>query len=447
MENNIFSTMENQLPPQDVDVEAVVLGGILLDPNALGRVNNILSLETFYLKSHQTIYSGMLQLEQQGKPIDLLTIVSWLKDNECLDKIGGRNKLASLVEQTVSAVNIDVFAEMLVDKYQRRLLIDAANRIKEAAYDTSKEFSDVMQVAEEKVFGISQQREDQGLTHIKNTLTSSFIDIESKSQGLSSPAIATGFYDFDGMINAGFQRSDLIIVAGRPAMGKSAFVINIARNIAQQGLPVAVFSLEMSKEQVVTRMLASESGIESSFLKSGRISQNQWEDLARGVSTLQQIPIHIDDTVNITTAEMRSKLRRLQLECEIPLGLVVVDYLQLMEGGGDNRVQEISKITRGLKVLARELNVPVIALSQLSRAVEARTNKRPMLSDLKESGSIEQDADMVVMLYRDEYYNPDSAERAIAEIIIAKHRHGATGVSKLLFDAQFTQFKNLTTKK
>ena len=242
----------------------------------------------------------------------------------------------------------------------------------------------------------------------------------------------------------GFQRSDLVIVAGRPSMGKTAFCLNLAHNITTSyKLPVAFFSLEMSKEQIVQRLLAAEAGIESGYLRSGRISQSQWEPLSKAIGVLSEMPIYIDDTPNITLTEMRSQARRLQAEIKTELGLIIIDYLQLMEGTGDNRVQELSIITRSLKSLARELSVPVIALSQLSRGVESRTNKRPMLSDLRESGSIEQDADLVIMLYRDDYYNSDSPDRGIAEVIIAKHRNGPTGTTRLLFDSQYTRFKNL----
>jgi replicative DNA helicase len=440
---NIFANTIDRLPPQNIEAEEAILGGILLDPSAISRVSNVLVADAFYIAAHRHIYYGLLQLERQGKPTDLLAITAWLGDNDLLTKIGGKNKLVALVVGTVSAVNIDALANLVIEKYQRRLLIKASNEISQLAYDASVEVAEVVSKAEEKVFNIVQQKDEQGLVHIRDTLTNSFIDIESRSQGLIEPAIASGLYDFDNVINGGFQRSDLIIVAGRPAMGKSAFAINIAKNIASTGYAVAVFSLEMSKEQLGLRLLAAESRIQSSFLKSGKISQAQWEDLTKGISALQDLSIYIDDTANITISEMRSKLRRLQAESPTGIGIVVVDYLQLMEGGGENRVQEISKITRGLKNLARELNVPIMALSQLNRGVESRTNKRPMLSDLKESGSIEQDADLVVMLYRDEYYNPDSPERAIAEAIVVKHRHGATGTTRLLFDAEFTQFKNL----
>lgn len=992
----------DKLPPQNLEVEEAVLGGILLDPEAIGRINDRLVTEAFYLSAHRDIYQAALRLHGQGKPTDFLNIVSWLNDNDLLNRVGGRNKLVSLLERTVSAVNIDALAQVVMDKYQRRKLIKAGNEIVQLGYETETELTQVLDKAEQKVFGIAQERSQSGLVHIGDSLISNFSDIEQRNQGIALPGISCGFYDLDALVNGGFQRSDMIIVAGRPAMGKcvafdteilladgsistieaiyknrqvqllslgndwrfyqtqpsayvddgikpvfrvttrlgkyvettithpyltvngwrklselkvgdkiavprklevfgteimrdseikilayligdgclthispqftnknlllqedfsqavtnfvnsnsltlwlrqlgiwgkdahaktipevifkltrsqialflnrlfatdgwasvlktgqvqlgygtvseklarqiqhlllrfgiiatlkersvkykdtrrkawqlditdaysiknfvseigifgkekaisqveltlegrlyqtnydtipveiweqlaeakgneswsilarragikaysnlhvgkrtlsrerlwilasalenlplqqladsdiywdkivsiepmgdkqvydltipnthnfiandicvhnTSFAINIAHYIAgSMRMPVAIFSLEMSKEQLALRMLSSEARIESTYLRSGRISQNQWEDLTRGISTLQDMPIYIDDTPNITIGEMRSQARRLQAEKGVDLGLVLIDYLQLMEGGGDNRVQELSKITRQIKGLARELNVPVLALSQLSRGVESRTNKRPMLSDLRESGcltgdslvtmadsgiqisiqelvgksgfavwalneatrqlekaivsnafstgikpvftlktrlgrtikatgnhkfltiqgwcrldelsprqqlsycgtlykanlnqetlkvakvvqsgellvvdnsdvywdeivsieyngeeevfdltvpglhnfvvnnivahnSIEQDADLVLMLYRDEYYSPDTPERGIAEIIIAKHRHGPTGIVKLLFDPQFTQFKNL----
>jgi replicative DNA helicase len=303
----------------------------------------------------------------------------------------------------------------------------------------------VLDLSEQKIFNVTQDRPQQGLAAAADILTHTFSDIESRSLGMVLPGLSCGYYDLDAMTQ-GFQRSDLIIVAGRPSMGKTSFVMNIARNIAAfHKLPVAIFSLEMSKEQLVQRLLASEVRIESGRLRSGRVSQQEWEPLGHAISALSQLPIFIDDTPNISVNEIRSKSRRLQAEQGGALGLILLDYLQLMEGGGDNRVQELSKVTRSLKALARELSVPVIALSQLSRSVESRTNKRPMMSDLRESGAIEQDADLIMMLYREEYYIPDTPDRGIAEVIIAKHRNGPTGTVKLLFESQFTQFRNLAT--
>ncbi|MEH1812034.1 MAG: replicative DNA helicase [Nostoc sp.] len=432
-----------RLPPQNIEAEEAILGGILLDPEAISRVSDRLLPEAFYISAHKDIYQAAVRLHTQGKATDLLSVTSWLTDNEMLARIGGRNKLATLVDRTVSAVNIDALAGLVMDKYLRRRLIKAGNEIVHLGYETETELPQVLDQAEQKVFGVTQERPQSGLVHISDTLINNFQDIEDRNQGIALPGIPCGFYDLDAM-TSGFQRSDLIIVAGRPSMGKTAFCLNLAHNIAASyKLPVAFFSLEMSKEQLTQRLLASEAQIESSYLRTGRLSQTQWEPLSRAIGILSEMPIYIDDTPNITVTQMRSQSRRLQAEIGTELGLIVIDYLQLMEGAGDNRVQELSKITRQLKGLARELSVPVIALSQLSRGVEARTNKRPMLSDLRESGSIEQDADLVIMLYRDEYYSPDTPDRGIAEVIIAKHRNGPTGTAKLLFNPQFTKFQNL----
>ncbi len=433
----------DRLPPQNIEAEEAILGGILLDPEAIARVSDRLVPEAFYISTHKEIYQVALKLHAQGKPTDLLSVTSWLKDCDLLAKVGGMSKLASLVDRTVSAVNIDALAGLVMEKYLRRKLIKAGNEIVHLGYETETELPKVLDKAEQKVFGIAQERPQSGLVHIADTLITTFQDIEERHQGVALPGIPGGFYDLDSM-TSGFQRSDLVIIAGRPSMGKTAFCLNLAHNIASvYKLPVAMFSLEMSKEQLVQRLLASEAGIESGYLRSGRISQSQWEPLSRAIGMLSEMPIYIDDTPNITVTEMRSQARRLQAEMGTDLGLVIIDYLQLMEGVGDNRVQELSRITRSIKGLARELNTPVIALSQLSRGVEARTNKRPMLSDLRESGSIEQDADLVIMLYRDDYYNSDSPDRGIAEVIIAKQRNGPTGTVKLLFDPQYTKFKNL----
>jgi len=438
-----FQSLGDRLPPQNIEAEEAILGGILLDPEAISRVSDRLTPEAFYIGAHKDIYGAALRLHSAGKPTDLLNIVAWLSDHELLTRIGGKSKLAQLVDRTVSAVNIDALAALVMDKYLRRKLIQSGNEIVHLGFETETELATVLDQAEQKVFSITQARPQQGLVALSDTLIHTFQDIESRHQGIALPGLPCGFYDLDAM-TGGFQRSDLVIVAGRPSMGKTSYCLNIAYNVAAlHKLPVAIFSLEMSKEQLVQRMLASEAGIESNRLRAGRISQNEWEPLSRAIGMLSEMPIFIDDTPNITVTEMRSQARRLQAEQGEQMGLILLDYLQLMEGSGDNRVHELSKITRALKGLARELNVPVIALSQLSRGVESRNNKRPMLSDLRESGSIEQDADLVMMLYRDSYYNPDSPDRNIAEVIIAKHRNGPTGTIKLLFDSNLTKFVNL----
>lgn len=798
---NFQAPLHDRLPPQNVEAEEAILGGILLDPEALGRIRDHLRPEAFYISAHQELYRAALALHAQGKPTDLMSLTAWLQDRGVLEKIGGPSRLAQLVDRTVSAVNIDQYAALVTEKYQRRKLIQAGAEIMQLGYEADLDLPKVLDQAEQKIFGVTQDRPQTGLVPTADILTSTFSEIESRSLGMAISGIPCNFYDLDAMTQ-GFQRSDLIIVAGRPSMGKclshdaeillgdgqvvtiadlyqqhvalgetappatlltlandwrfrltqpsafvddglkpvfkvttrsgrslettlthpfltlqgwcplaeltigtkiavprrlpvfgtqqlpehqvielahsvvdqsthektipasiftlersqlslflnrlfatdgwittlnsgqvqlgfasvseklvrqvqhlllrfgilsslkhrliadqdhqrtawqlditdhnslqtfiddigilgkeaaiatakaalaqrctqtnrdlipievweslqavkgeeswrtiaqragsqgtsnihvgrraptrerwfalatvleqpelqnlasrevywdeiveivpqglkqvydltipethnfvaneicvhnTSFVLNIARNIALlHKLSVAVFSLEMSKEQLVYRLLSSEVGIDSGRLRSGRVAQNEWEQLGRGISLLSQLPIFIDDTPGLSVTEMRSQARRLQAEHGKELGLVLIDYLQLMENSGsDNRVQELSKITRSLKGLARELNVPVIALSQLSRGVESRTNKRPMMSDLRESGAIEQDSDLILMLYRDEYYNPDTPDRGIAEIIITKHRNGPTGVVKMLFEPQFTRFKNM----
>jgi replicative DNA helicase len=432
----------DRLPPQSIEAEEAILGGILLDPEAVGRVRDRLVPEAFYINAHRDIYQAALTLHAQSKPTDLLTITSWLTDNDKLTRIGGRNKLATLIDRTVSAVNIDALAELVIEKYQRRQIIKAGNEIVQLGYETQTELPEILERVDKKASDIALgSKAGGGLTHIADTLVDAFQEVETRSQGLVLPGVSCGFYDLDAM-SRGFQRSDLIIVAARPSIGKTAFALNIANFVSAAKLPTAIFSLEMSKEQLVQRLLASETGIESGLLSTGRISNTQWESLSRAIALLSESPIYIDDTALITLNHVRSECRKLQ-KIKGELGLVVIDYLQLMSGSGDDDVRELSRITRGLKQLARELNVPVIALSQLNRGVESRTNKRPMLSDLRQSGSIEQDADLVMMLYRDEYYNPDTPDRGIAEVIVAKHRNGPTGTVKLLFDPQYTKFRNL----
>jgi replicative DNA helicase len=437
-----FKPAVDRLPPQNIEAEEAILGGIFIDPEAIGRVTEIITPEAFYIGAHRSIYQAALDLQARGLPTDLMGIASWLKDKGTLEKVGGQSRLAQLVDRTISAANIDQYAKLVMDKYTRRKLIQSGGEIAQLGYETETPLEEVLDQSEQALFGITQARPTQGLTATSDILTDTFSDIEQRSLGMVLPGLACGFYDLDAMTQ-GFQRSDLIITAARPAMGKTSFVLNVARNIADtHRLPVAIFSLEMSKAQLIYRLLSSEAKIESGRLRTGRIAQHEWEPMGHAINTLSQLPIFIDDTPGIGVTEIRSKSRRLQAEQGGALGLILIDYLQLMEGTGDNRVQELSKMTRSLKGLARELNVPVIALSQLSRGVESRTNKRPMMSDLRESGAIEQDADLIMMLYREEYYDPDTPDRGIAEIILTKHRNGPTGTVKLLFQPEFTQFLN-----
>jgi replicative DNA helicase len=443
-----FQSASDRIPPQNVEAEESILGGILLDSEALGRVADVLRPEAFYLSAHQEIYRATLALTAQGSPTDLMCVTSWLEDHGLLSKVGGQGKLAQLVDRTVSAVNIDRYATLIKDKYLRRQLIKVAGDVSESAYEAATPLDAILDQAEQKIFSVTQDRVQQGLVPTEDILASTFADLEQRSLGNVLPGLSCNFYDLDAMTQ-GFQRSDLIIIAGRPSMGKTAISLQIARRIAEiHKTGVAVYSLEMSKEQLVQRLLASEARIDSNYLRAGRINQNQWEPLSRAIGVLSQLPIYIDDTPNPSLGEIRSNARRLQSERPGGLGLIMVDYLQLMgsSDANDGRVQELSKITRSLKGLARELNVPVIALSQLSRGVESRTNKRPLMSDLRESGSIEQDADLVILLYRDEYYNPDTPDRGICELILAKHRNGPVGTVRLLFEPQHTRFENLAQR-
>ncbi|AAQ00879.1 MULTISPECIES: replicative DNA helicase [Prochlorococcus] len=439
-----FEGQQDLVPPQNLEAEEAVIGGILLDPDAINRIADLVQAEAFYLSAHRKIFRTALMLNSQGKPTDLTSMSAWLADTGELESIGGNNRLVELVEKISSTASIEQVAKLITDKFLRRQLIRSGNEVIKLSFDQSMPMEELLDKAEQKIFSISQEKPSKGLIPTAEILTSTFNEIESRSLGTAMAGIPVNFYDLDAMTQ-GLQRSDLIIVAGRPAMGKTSIVLNLAKNVAQiHDLPICVFSLEMSKEQLTYRLLSMEVGIESGRLRTGRLNQEEWPLLGQGINTLGQLPIFIDDKPNLGVLEMRSLCRRLIAEQGKDLGLIVIDYLQLMEGSTpDNRVQELSRITRGLKAMARELKVPVIALSQLSRGVESRTNKRPMLSDLRESGSIEQDADLVLMIYRDEYYNPETPDRGITEVIVTKHRNGPIGTVKLLFEPQFTRFRNL----
>ena len=383
----------NNLPPASIEAEEAILGGILFDPEAITRVAELIVKDAFYVKAHQEIYHAALSLNSKGKPTDFISVSTYLSDRDLLEQVGGTTKLAQLLNRTVSAVNIDRYANLIMEKYIRRLLITSGHEIVDLGYNNAEELEVVLDSAEQKIFRLTQERPQEGLIPIAETLVNTFNTIEELHQETALPGIPSGYYDLDAM-TSGFSRSDLIIIAGRPSMGKTAFALCVASNIARESkLPIAVFSLEMSREQLTQRLLSSEARIPSNRLRSGRISVQEFEPLINGVESLSELPIYIDDTANLTVMQMRSQVRRLQAQQKDPLGLVLVDYLQLMEGGdNDNRVQQLSKMTRSLKGLARELNVPIVALSQLSRGVEQRTNKRPMLSDLRESGCLSGDS-------------------------------------------------------
>ncbi|HRD41465.1 MAG TPA: replicative DNA helicase [Prochlorococcaceae cyanobacterium AMR_MDS_5431] len=443
----IFESKNDFNPPQNIEAEESILGGILLDPEAITRVADILHPDAFYNNDNKEIYRVALMLHRQGKPTDLTSMRSWLADTGSLAKVGGSNRLVELVERTFSTASIDTLARLVVDKYLRRQLIRSAKEIITLSYDQSIPMDVVLDESEQRIFSISREKQSTKLVSTAEIVQKTFNEIEDRfMSGSTLSGITMDFHELDDLTQ-GLQRSDLIIVAGRPAMGKTSMVLQIAKNIAQiHNLPVCIFSLEMSKEQLTYRLLSMELSIDSRRLKGGNLNIGEWHTLHKGLEFLNTLSLFIDDSPNLSVLDMRSSCRRLMAEEGKPLGLVAIDYLQLMEGANlDNRVQELSKITRSLKSMARELNVPIVALSQLSRGVESRTDKRPLLSDLRESGSIEQDADLVLMIYRDEYYNKDSQDKGIAEVIISKHRNGPVGISKLIFEPKFTRFKNLAT--
>ncbi|ABA25086.1 DnaB helicase (plasmid) [Trichormus variabilis ATCC 29413] len=447
MSENLNFGDSNKLPPQNIEAEEAILGGILLDPDAISRVSDRLVPEAFYISAHKDIYQAAVRLHAQDKPTDLLSVTSWLTDRDLLFRIGGRNKLATLVDRTVSAVNIDALAVLVMEKYLRRELIKAGNEIVHLAHDQEEEIAKQLETAESKILEINNSAiaSTSQPIHLSDILINAYSSIEEKSMGISPPGVKTGFYDLDAMIG-GFKTGKLITIAGRPAMGKSSFLGNLAFNISSlEKLPTVIFSLEMTKEEWGDRFLSQDARIDSSYLQQGKIIKHQWEPLAQSIGRLSELPIYIDDSPVITVNSIRSKVKRIVAEYG-HIGMVGIDYLQLMEGtDGDsyNLAFQIGKITRQLKQLARECNTTIVMLSQLNRGVESRTIKRPMMSDLRESGRIEEDSDLILLLYRDEYYYPDTIDRGIAEVIIAKNRGGPTGTTKLLFDAQFTQFKNL----
>ncbi len=430
-----------RMPPQALDAEQAVLGALLVNSDALPRVLDILEPDYFYRKVHQIIYAAILDLFDQNEPVDIVTLSQYLKDQNKLDQIGGRQYLADLAMSVATTANLEYYARTVNEKAVLRNLIKAGTEIVGSCYEET-DADNAVDRAEHLIFNIAQRRNLRELVHIRDIVETTFAKIEERYENRESlSGVPSGFYDLDAM-TAGFQSSDLIVVAARPSMGKTAFCLNVAQYLAvSKQIPVAIFSLEMSREQLVQRMLCSEAQIDASRLRSGYLQNNDWNHLALAMGRLGEAPIYIDDSAIVTALEIRAKARRLKSEIK-NLGLIVVDYIQLMQGRKmmDNRVQEVSEISRSLKTLARELNVPVIALSQLSRAVEQRQNKRPMLSDLRESGSIEQDADIVMFIYRDEYYNPETERRGEAEIIVSKQRNGPTGTIELLYQASITRF-------
>ena len=435
-----------KVPPHDVEAEQAILGCMLTDKESVISAIEVLRPDSFYRDDNRLIFQSIIDLYSKSQPIDVITVKADLNDKGALERVGGLEYLAGLTEKFTTSANIDKYISIVDEKATHRNLIQTANELVSLGYDESEEVTSIMDMAEKKIFDLSARKNSKGYSKLNDVLIETYAKLEElyNAKGRIS-GITTGFLDLDNK-TSGLHNSDLVIIAARPAMGKSAFAINLATNVALIAkVPTVICSLEMSKDQVGNRILCSEAMVDSNKLRTGQLEDEDWVKLASTLSRLSEAPIYIDDTAGISIMEIRAKCRKLKIEKNI--GLVVIDYLQLIQGsGGKNatREQEISEISRSLKILAKELDIPVIALSQLSRGVEKREDKRPMLSDLRESGAIEQDADIVSFLYRDDYYNKDSEKKNICEIILAKHRGGSTGTVDLAWLPSYTKFANLT---
>ena len=443
------STDNLKVPPQNLEAERSVLGALMLDKDAIIKVANLVHAGDFYKDDHNLIFESMIELYEKREPIDVLSLSNRLEEKNQLDKIGGSSYLTSLVNSVPSSSNVTHYAKVVQKKSTLRKLIGVASEITELGYKEEEDVEKVLDEAEQKLFGVSQKYIKQDFVPIKSILESAFNRIDELHKGDHSlRGVPSGYPDLDGIL-AGFQKSDLVILAARPSIGKTTFALDLARQIAtMQKVPVGIFSLEMSSDQLIDRMLAAQANVDLWRLRTGRLKSGEGDDdfqkIGEAMGVLSEAPIFIDDTGSANVMEMRTMARRLQAEHNV--GLIIIDYLQLMEGrstGGDNRVNEISEISRALKQLARELNIPIIALSQLSRAVESRSPQIPKLSDLRESGSIEQDADIVMFLYREDREKPDTPNKNIVDVIIAKHRNGPVGKISLYFQENSTTFKSL----
>ncbi len=434
----------DRLPPQNPEAEEAVLGSLLMDTEAVGKVSAFLKPEDFYRERNGTIFSVMLSIYDRHQPVDFLTLSDELKREGRYDEIGGLDYLSHLIGVVPTAVHVEYYARIVERTAVKRRLISAAGKIAAVAYDDTLDLDTTLEKAEQLLYNVSQRRVTKDFESLGTILGDYLEQMELRAADEEGGrGIPTGFIDLEKM-TGGLQRSDLIILAARPSMGKSTWALNIVQNAAiRHHVTCAVFSLEMSKQQLAHRLLCSESGVDATKLRLGMINDGEQRKLHHAFELLSEAPIYIDDTPSINLSELRSKARR--LHAEVGIDLLIVDYLQLIttNRGGDNRVQEISEISRSLKAIARELNAPLIALSQLSRAVETRTPHIPMLSDLRESGSLEQDADIVLFIYREDMYNKDTENKGIAEILLAKHRNGPTGQFKLLFLNNSTRFVDL----
>lgn len=447
MSNTVNSAVPDKLQPHNIEAEEAILGSLLIDPDAIIRVSTFLKPTDFYVERHEWVYESVLDLHERREPADLVTLSDELERRGQLTEIGGAAYLTGLINATPTSIHVEYYARIVERTAVLRRLIEAASKIAQLAYQDTEDADMVVDRAEEIIFAISERRADRDLRPIREVLDAFYDRVEYLHQHQGEViGIPTGLADLDKLLG-GLQRSDMVVMAGRPGMGKTSLALSIALQAARQYQKrVAIFSLEMSDEQLVQRLVSAETGIDSQRLRLGNIKADEWPTFYQAIRLLSETSIFIDDTPAISALELRSKARR--LHAEHGLDLLIVDYLQLMSGGSrsENRQQEISFISRSIKGLARELNIPILALSQLSRQVESRADKHPMLSDLRESGSIEQDADVVLFIYRDEVYNPDTEFPNIAEIIVGKHRSGPTGIFSVYFKKHLAQFVDLEVR-
>ncbi|HAH97205.1 MAG TPA: replicative DNA helicase [Firmicutes bacterium] len=439
-----MSEIIERIPPQNIDAEKSTLGSMLLEKEAIFTATEILKPDDFYREAHRLIFQAVSALSGRGEPVDLVTVAEELRQRNLLEQVGGASYLASLANCVPTAANVEHYAKIVEEKSVLRALISASTRVAQMGYDANLEVETILDEAERAIFAITQKRNIQGFVSLRSILIEAFERIEklyTEKGGITG--IPTGYADLD-RLTSGWQPSDLIIIAARPSMGKTTFTLNLAQQAAvEMKIPVIYFSLEMSKEQLAQKLLCAEAGVDSQRLRTGQLVESDWPKLSYALGRLSEANMFIDDTPGISAMEIRAKARRIKAEHN--LGLIVIDYLQLMQSRtrSENRQQEVADISRSLKALARELAVPVIACSQLSRAVEQRAQKVPSLADLRESGSLEQDADIVAFLYRDDYYNPDTDKKNITELIIAKHRNGPTGSIELYFQKEYSKFESL----
>lgn len=440
-----FSPQEKVLPYSRLG-ERMLLGAILTDSEAIGTVAKYLDINAFFVEQHQILYKAALELYKAGKTVDFVNIVNWIEDNKLVNYFEDTTFISNLINETIYTVYLHDYIAVVQEKYLRRLLLDLGQEIIDYAYLTEKPVEELFSHIEQKVLSLTQDTERKDFGRTSEILTEILSNIRKQLKNPDFVGLLSGFFEVDALTQ-GFQKSDLIIIAGRPSMGKTAFVLNIARNIALQfNTQIAFFSLELSSQQLIYRLLSTETLIPQSRLKSGKLSKNEWVTVNKSAQKLSNLPLFIDDTPDLSINDLQIKIKQLKRTHATELGLIVIDYLQLLDSTKDeSRVQELSKITRSLKKLARTLNLPIVVLSQLSRSVETRPNKRPILSDLRDSGSIEQDADVVMMLYRDDYYHSNTEQKNVMEVIIAKQRNGPVGTAMIGFDeTQHLLFSDLT---